>query len=160
MALPPRRRRGIAAVGGWARKGFAPRTSAFAGRRAGSITPWEQEMVRHTGAAPALSVWKTDVLAVAFKIGRGQGGFAGASPLRAVTAKPTQPPAYFQCNPKGCGSFSIFPRCSLGQDRSGYCRFARALKNRKIADSSGQAIPVALHQRPKRMARRVGIAPT
>jgi len=64
---------------------------------------------------------------VAFKIGRGQGGFAGASPSRAVTANPTQPPAYFQCNPKGCGNLAIFPRCSLGQDRYGYYRFARAL---------------------------------
>ena len=38
---------------------------------------------------------------VALKRGRGQGGFEGASPQRAVTEKPTQPPAPFQCNPQG-----------------------------------------------------------
>ena len=38
---------------------------------------------------------------VALKRGRGQGGFEGASPQRAVTEKPTQPPAPFQCNPEG-----------------------------------------------------------
>ena len=39
---------------------------------------------------------------VALKKGRGQGGFEGASPHGAVTEKPTQPPAFFQCNPTGC----------------------------------------------------------
>ena len=37
MVLPPRRRRGIVEVGRWARKGLAPRTSAFAERRAGLL---------------------------------------------------------------------------------------------------------------------------
>ena len=40
---------------------------------------------------------------VALKRGRGQGGFAGASPQWAATAEPTQPPASFQCNPEGRG---------------------------------------------------------
>jgi len=39
---------------------------------------------------------------VELKRGRGQGGFEGASPQRAVTEKPTQPPAPFQFNPPGC----------------------------------------------------------
>ena len=38
---------------------------------------------------------------VALKRGRGQGGFEGASPQRAATENPTQPPASFQCNPEG-----------------------------------------------------------
>ena len=39
---------------------------------------------------------------VELKRGRGQGGFEGASPQRAVTEKPTQPPAPFEFNPPGC----------------------------------------------------------
>ena len=44
-------------------RGFAPRASAFAERRA-SLTLRELKMVRHAGAAPAPAVWKTAVLAV------------------------------------------------------------------------------------------------
>jgi hypothetical protein len=32
----------------------------------------------------------------------GQGGFEGASPQWAITEKPTQARAPFECNPKGC----------------------------------------------------------
>jgi hypothetical protein len=46
----------------------------------------------------------------------------------------TRAPGHFQLDPEGRGSLAILPRCSLGQDRGGYCRFARALKNRQIAD--------------------------
>jgi len=45
-------------------RGLAPRTSAFAGRRAGTLTLRELKMVRHAGAAPALCLWKRHVLAV------------------------------------------------------------------------------------------------
>ena len=44
-------------------RGLAPRSSAFAERRA-SLTLRELKMVRHAGAAPAPAVWKTAVLAV------------------------------------------------------------------------------------------------
>jgi hypothetical protein len=44
-------------------RGIAPRASCFANRCA-SDTPREQKMVRYAGAAPALSGWKPDVLAV------------------------------------------------------------------------------------------------
>ena len=50
-------------------RGFAPRTSAFARRRAellhfGSYELNESKTLRHAGAAPAPAVWKTAVLAV------------------------------------------------------------------------------------------------
>ena len=99
---------------------------------------------------------------VAFKIGRGQGGFAGESPHGALTANPTQPPAYFQCNPEGCGSLAIFLRCSLGQDHCGYCRFVRALKNGQIADSRRHGIYSAAPNRQKRtntLPRLISVAP-
>jgi len=38
-------------------------------------------------------------------MGRRQGGFAGASPQRAVTAMPTQSPTYYRRNPRGLKSF-------------------------------------------------------
>ena len=47
---------------------------------------------------------------VALKRGRGQGGFEGASPQRAVTENPTQPPASFQCNPQGLEELGPFFR--------------------------------------------------
>src|ERR1700689_3994998 len=80
---------------------------------------------------------------VALKRGRGQGGFEGASPQRAVTENPTQPPASFQCNPEGCkclGRLAALlararpPRRRVGQAVAGgrasrgYCHFARALQ--------------------------------
>jgi hypothetical protein len=79
MALPPRWRRGMVEAGGWARKGFAPRASAFAARRAELLHLGSFENVRHAGATPApgsptylpppfpssaSAVWKTAVLAI------------------------------------------------------------------------------------------------
>ena len=92
-------------------RGLAPRTSAFAGRHAESVTPREQmyprqelhlrrelrrlafyllnygddlKMVRHAGAAPALSAWKAGVLAVTPMMHKGKvvaaAGIAPASP--------------------------------------------------------------------------------
>ena len=46
-------------------RGLAPRASAFAGRHAELLHFGSFENVRHAGAAPALAVWKTAVLAVA-----------------------------------------------------------------------------------------------
>jgi len=54
----------------------------------------------------------------------------GRIPSAGCNRAATPPLAYFQRNPKGCGSFSIFPRCSLGQDRSGYCRSLRLEKSK------------------------------
>ena len=50
-------------------RGLAPRSSAFAERRAellhfGSYELNESKTLRHAGAAPAPAVWKTAVLAV------------------------------------------------------------------------------------------------
>jgi len=59
---------------------------------------------------------------VALKRGRGQGGFEGASPQWAVTEKPTQPPAPFQCNPegsKGLGRLSAL--LAKVKTHEGYC---------------------------------------
>ena len=45
-------------------RGLAPRTSAFAERRAELLHFGSIENVRHAGAAPALCLWKRRVLAV------------------------------------------------------------------------------------------------
>jgi hypothetical protein len=46
----------------------------------------------------------------------------------------TKQPAHFQRNPPGRGRLAVFPRCSLDPYEFRYGRFARALKNRQLAD--------------------------
>jgi len=76
---------------------------------------------------------------VALKRGRGQGGFEGASPYGAVTEKPTQPSAPFECNPPGCkGLGRLSALLAKGKTHKGYCHFARALKYGPIPCSKGR----------------------
>src|SRR5580658_4247905 len=76
---------------------------------------------------------------VALKRGRGQGGCEGASPQRAVTEQPTQPPAPFQCNPKGCKPLGrLSALLAEVRTHEGHCRIARALKYGPKACSKGR----------------------
>ena len=79
---------------------------------------------------------------VAVRIGRRLGGFAGASPLRAVTADPTKYHAGYQGNPRGREALPAFRRFSFGQDRCGYCPSL-------VPGKSGKPSPAGRTQFPK-----------
>jgi hypothetical protein len=56
----------------------------------------------------------------------------GAPPLASCNERATPPDAPSASRPKGCVDFGAGRRCSLGRDRCGYRRCARALASAKI----------------------------
>jgi hypothetical protein len=60
-------------------------------------------------------------------------------PRWAVTEPPTPPDTKRRSRPKGCVDFAVGPRYSLGRDRCGYRRRARALAKNKIASNAAPA---------------------